>query len=115
MKAAENFDNVTRLDRFTTDLTLKDGVVTLNDMQGQSPVLALTGEGMLNLADQTCDTQFDIRVVGGWNGESKLIDFLKENASTAAGLWQLAATQLQSASGSVTAQTSTGRSETSPE
>ncbi len=33
---------------------------------------------MLNLADQTCDTQFDIRVVGGWNGESKLIDFLKE-------------------------------------
>ncbi len=78
VKAAENFDNVTRLDRFTTDLTLKDGVVTLNDMQGQSPVLALTGEGMLNLAEQTCDTQFDIRVVGGWNGESKLIDFLKE-------------------------------------
>lgn len=33
---------------------------------------------MLNLADQTCDTQFDIRVIGGWNGESKLIDFLKE-------------------------------------
>ncbi len=51
VKAAENFDNVTRLDRFTTDLTSKDGVVTLNDMQGQSPVLALTGEGMLNLAD----------------------------------------------------------------
>ncbi|EFZ3722926.1 outer membrane assembly protein AsmA [Shigella flexneri] len=78
VKAAENFDNVTRLDRFTTDLTLKDGVVTLNDMQGQSPVLALSGAGTLNLAEQTCDTQFDIRVVGGWNGESKLIDFLKE-------------------------------------
>ncbi|MBZ5717970.1 hypothetical protein LAZ26_10025, partial [Haemophilus influenzae] len=72
VKAAENFDNVTRLDRFTTDLTLKDGVVTLNDMQGQSPMLALSGAGTLNLAEQTCDTQFDIRVVGGWNGESKL-------------------------------------------
>ncbi|ENC3361841.1 outer membrane assembly protein AsmA [Escherichia coli] len=78
VKAAENFDNVTRLDRFTTDLTLKDGVVTLNDMQGQSPMLALSGAGTLNLAEQTCYTQFDIRVVGGWNGESKLIDFLKE-------------------------------------
>ncbi|TGC16684.1 outer membrane assembly protein AsmA [Escherichia sp. E4385] len=78
VKAAENFDNVTRLDSFTTDLTLKDGVVTLNDMQGQSPVLALSGAGTLNLAEQTCDTQFDIRVIGGWNGESKLIDFLKE-------------------------------------
>ncbi|HAX3820404.1 TPA: outer membrane assembly protein AsmA [Escherichia coli] len=78
VKVAENFDNVTRLDRFTTDLTLHNGLVTLNDMQGQSPVLALTGEGTLNLAEQTCDTQFDIRVIGGWNGESKLIDFLKE-------------------------------------
>lgn len=78
VKAAENFDNVTRLDSFTTDLTLKDGVVALNDMQGQSPVLALSGAGTLNLAEQTCDTQFDIRVIGGWNGESKLIDFLKE-------------------------------------
>ncbi|EFL4494146.1 outer membrane assembly protein AsmA [Escherichia fergusonii] len=78
VKAAENFDNVTRLDHFSTDLTLDNGVVTLDDMQGESPMLALSGASTLNLADQTCDTQFDIRVVGGWNGESKLIDFLKE-------------------------------------
>ena len=78
VKAAENFDNVTRLDHLSTDLTLDNGVVTLDDMQGESPMLALSGAGTLNLAEQTCDTQFDIRVVGGWNGESKLIDFLKE-------------------------------------
>ena len=78
VKAAENFDNVTRLDHFSTDLTLDNGVVTLDDMQGESPMLALSGAGTLNMAEQTCDTQFDIRVVGGWNGESKLIDFLKE-------------------------------------
>ncbi|NMW29235.1 outer membrane assembly protein AsmA [Escherichia fergusonii] len=78
VKAAENFDNVTRLDHFSTDLTLDNGVVTLDDMQGESSMLALSGAGTLNLAEQTCDTQFDIRVVGGWNGESKLIDFLKE-------------------------------------
>ena len=89
--------------------------MTLNDMQGQSPVLALTGEGMLNLADQTCDTQFDIRVVGGWNGESKLIDFLKETPVPLRvyGNWQQLNYSLQVRS--VTAQTSTGRSETSPE
>ena len=78
VKAAENFDNVTRLDHFSTDLTLDNGVVTLDDMQGESPMLALSGAGTLNMAEQTCDTQFDILVVGGWNGESKLIDFLKE-------------------------------------
>ena len=78
VKAAENFDNVTRLDHFSTDLTLDNGVVTLDDMQGESPMLALSGAGTLNLAEQTCDTQFDIRVIGGWNGENKLIEFLKE-------------------------------------
>ena len=79
VKAAENFDNVPRLDHFSTDLTLDNGVVTLDDMQGESPMLALSGAGTLNMAEQTCDTQFDIRVVGGWNGESKLIDFLKRS------------------------------------
>lgn len=33
---------------------------------------------MLNLADQTCDTQFDIPGRGWLERESKLIDFLKE-------------------------------------
>ena len=47
--------------------------MTLNDMQGQSPVLALTGEGMLNLADQTCDTQFDIPG-RGWLEREKQTD-----------------------------------------
>ena len=52
--------------------------MTLNDMARSIASAGADREGMLNLADQTCDTQFDIRVIGGWNGESKLIDFLKE-------------------------------------
>lgn len=78
VKAVGNFDNVTRLDHFTTDLALNDGEVTLNDMQGESPVMTLTGTGTLDLVKQTCDTQFNVLVTGDWNGESKLIDFLKE-------------------------------------
>ncbi|HBA1503441.1 TPA: outer membrane assembly protein AsmA [Citrobacter koseri] len=77
-QSQQNFDNATRLDRFVTDLTLDNGKLTLGSMEGQSAILAVSGNGALNLVEQTCDTQFNVRVLGGWTGESKLIDFLKE-------------------------------------
>lgn len=77
VQAMQSFDNATRLDRFVTDLTLDQGKLTLDNMEGQSPVLALSGKGTLDLVGQTCDTQFNVRVLDGWKGESKLIDFLK--------------------------------------
>ncbi|WP_436856455.1 outer membrane assembly protein AsmA [Citrobacter tructae] len=78
IQTLQNFDNATRLDRFVTDLTLDHGKLSLDNMEGDSSMLALTGKGTLNLVGQTCDTQFNVRVLGGWKGESKLIDFLKE-------------------------------------
>lgn len=78
VKSQQNLDNVTRLDRFVTELSLDNGKVSLDDMEGQSALLALSGHGALDLVEQTCDAQFNVRVLGGWNGESKLIDFLKE-------------------------------------
>ena len=41
-------------------------------------MLSLTGEGSLDLVKETADTRFNVRVLSGWQGESKLIDFLKE-------------------------------------
>lgn len=77
VEAMRNYDNATRLDRFVTDLTLDHGKLGLNSMEGESSVLALTGKGTLDLVGESCDTQFNVRVLGGWKGESKLIDFLK--------------------------------------
>ncbi|HIH4769525.1 TPA: outer membrane assembly protein AsmA [Citrobacter freundii] len=76
-KAQQNMENVTRLDRFVTDMTLDNGEVTLDNMVGESAMLALTGKGTLDLVKQNCNTLFNIRVLGGWDGESKLINFLK--------------------------------------
>ena len=72
------YDSVTRLDSFSTDLTLDNGQLTLAAMQGTSSMLSLTGEGSLDLVKETADTRFNVRVLSGWQGESKLIDFLKE-------------------------------------
>ena len=50
----------------------------------------MTGEGKLDLVKETADTRFNVRVLSGWQGESKLIDFLKETPVplTVYGKWQ---------------------------
>ncbi|MEX9251054.1 outer membrane assembly protein AsmA [Pseudenterobacter timonensis] len=78
VKGSESFDNATRLDRFTSDLTLDDGQLALNAMEGESSMLALTGSGTLDLVQESADTHFNVRVLNGWEGEGKLVDFLKE-------------------------------------
>ncbi len=49
----ENYDNATRLDSVSSRLTLDNGLVTLNRLQGQSDVMAMTGEGQLDLQRRT--------------------------------------------------------------
>ena len=97
VQAQDNFDNATQLDSLSSDLTLKNGLITLNSLQGQSAVMALTGEGRLNLQAEDCDMRFNVRVLGGWKGESKLIDRLKQTAIPLRiyGKWQALSYSLQ--------------------
>ncbi|HID9092200.1 TPA: outer membrane assembly protein AsmA [Enterobacter mori] len=78
VKAQENYDSATRLDNFTSELTLDNGKLSLDEMQGTSSLLSLTGEGKLDLVEETADTRFNVRVLSGWEGEGELIDFLKQ-------------------------------------
>ncbi|MFL4213398.1 outer membrane assembly protein AsmA [Enterobacter mori] len=78
VKAQENYDSATRLDNFTSELTLDNGKLSLDEMQGTSSLLSLTGEGKLDFVEETADTRFNVRVLSGWEGEGELIDFLKE-------------------------------------
>jgi len=90
VKASESYDSATRLDSFTSDLTLNNGQLKLDDMQGQSPLLNLTGAGTMDLVQETTETRFNVRVLAGWEGEGKLVDLLKETAIplTVYGKWQ---------------------------
>lgn len=97
VQAQENYDNATRLDSVSTALALDNGLVTLSRMQGQSELMALTGQGELNLLKEDCDMRFNVRVLGGWKGESKLIDRLKHTAIPLRiyGNWQTLSYSLQ--------------------
>ena len=78
VKANENYDSATRLDSFTSELALDNGQLSLDEMQGISSLLALTGNGALDLVKETVDTRFNVRVKAGWEGEGQLVEFLKQ-------------------------------------
>lgn len=79
--AQQNLDNATVLDHFSTAASLDSGILALSDMVGESSVLSLTGNGTMDLVKEVCDTNFAIKVIGGWQGSnSKLIDALKTTA-----------------------------------
>ncbi len=80
VQAQENYDNATQLDSMSSELQLTHGQVTLKSLQGQSKMMALTGQGDLNLLKEECDMRFNVRVLGGWRGENKLIERLKQTA-----------------------------------
>lgn len=80
VKGQENDENATVLDNFTASAHLNDGKLTLTEMNGNSSLLALTGQGTMDLVKETCDSQFDVKVTGGWEGDSKLISILKDTS-----------------------------------
>lgn len=97
VQAQENYDNATRLDSMSSDLLLDKGEVTLKSLQGQSELMVLTGQGSLNLLKEECDMRFNVRVLGGWKGEGKLIERLKQTAIPLRiyGKWQALSYSLQ--------------------
>ncbi|AMO48133.1 AsmA family protein [Enterobacter sp. FY-07] len=90
VQTQENDDTATRLDDFTTDISLDEGQMTFSNMQGSSAVLSLTGEGQMDLVKEQTDTRFNVRVLQGWQGDGALIDFLKNTPIplTIYGQWQ---------------------------
>ncbi len=78
VKAQQSYENVTILDSFTAAATLDKGQLDLKKMNGSSSLLALTGEGTMDLVKEACDTRFFVKVTEGWEGDSKLITMLKE-------------------------------------
>lgn len=80
VRAKENDDSATRLDKLTADIDLDSGILTLDNMSGSSSLMSLTGKGALDLVKEEGNMQFAIQVTDGWQGEGKLVDMLKRTA-----------------------------------
>ena len=77
VKVQDSFTTATELDSLTGEMSLDSGMLSLDDLAGQSPVLTLTGEGALDLVHEESDVRFNVRVLRGWEEESKLVEMLK--------------------------------------
>lgn len=80
VRAQENYDSATQLDKMTTDIDLDSGILTLSNIRGSSSLMTLNGKGTLNLLKEEGDLQFAVQVTDGWQGQGKLIDMLKQTA-----------------------------------
>ena len=76
-----NDDNATALESLSAQMRLNSGNLQLNAISGQSKILALTGQGSLDIVREFCDVMFQIKVNGGWQGSNnKLIQLLENTA-----------------------------------
>ncbi len=78
VQAQQDYDDATVMARFSASATLNHGKLQLQQMAGESAVLALTGNGSLDLVNEQCDANFAVRVIGGWEGKGELVERLKQ-------------------------------------
>ncbi len=78
VQAQQDYDDATVMERFSASATLNSGKLQLQQMAGESAVLALTGDGTLDLVNEQCDANFAVRVIGGWEGKGELVERIKQ-------------------------------------
>jgi len=66
------------LQQIKGDVTLNNGQLSFDDLQGQSPMLNYSGKGSINLADQQADMTFGVTVTRGWQGDDDLVSRLRQ-------------------------------------
>lgn len=78
--AEERDERYSQVRQLTANATLNQGNLRLDDLAGDSELLALTGNGTLNLPERQCDVNLQIRVLQGWKGDPQLVSMLTSTA-----------------------------------
>ncbi|MDU6412281.1 MAG: outer membrane assembly protein AsmA [Yersiniaceae bacterium] len=98
VRGQERYERYTEVDQLQSHGDLKNGVLTLSNLQASSPLLTLNGGGTLSLAAEQCDVTLAAQVTGGWHGDnSSLIETLSRTSVPLRiyGPWQQLNYQLQ--------------------
>lgn len=78
--AEERAERYSQVRQLTANATLNRGNLRLDNLAGDSELLALTGDGTLNLPARQCDVNLQIRVLEGWKGDPQLVSMLTSTA-----------------------------------
>ncbi|OZI14834.1 outer membrane assembly protein AsmA [Sodalis-like symbiont of Philaenus spumarius] len=80
VRAEERAERYSQVHQLTANATLNRGNLRLINLAGDSDLLALTGDGTLNLPARQCDVNLQIRVLQGWKGDQQLVRMLPSTA-----------------------------------
>ncbi|MGL9774542.1 MAG: outer membrane assembly protein AsmA [Sodalis sp. (in: enterobacteria)] len=78
--AEERAERYSQVRQLTANATLNRGNLRLDNLAGDPDLLALTGDGTLNLPARQCDVNLQIRVLQGWKGDQQLVSMLTSTA-----------------------------------
>ena len=77
VKGQDRYERYTAINQLQANLALNRGKMNVSNLSADSALIAIKGNGELNLPAQQCDINLSVRVMQGWNGEERLVKFLQ--------------------------------------
>ncbi|MGP2867429.1 outer membrane assembly protein AsmA [Serratia nevei] len=97
VRGQDSYQRYTEVKSVSAQASLNQGTVKLSGLTADSPLLALTGAGSIDMLGKQCDMALNVRVTGGWQGRGELIEQLQKTPIPLRvyGPWQQLNYQLQ--------------------
>ncbi|MGP2798578.1 outer membrane assembly protein AsmA [Serratia ureilytica] len=97
VRGQDNYQRYTGVKNVSAQASLNQGTIKLSGLTADSPLLALTGVGSIDMPGKQCDMALNVRVTGGWQGRGELIEQLQKTQIPLRvyGPWQQLNYQLQ--------------------
>ncbi|HFD3846881.1 MULTISPECIES: outer membrane assembly protein AsmA [Serratia] len=97
VRGQDSYQRYTEVKSVSAQASLNQGTVKLSGLMADSPLLALTGAGSIDMPGKQCDMALNVRVTGGWQGRGELIEQLQKTPIPLRvyGPWQQLNYQLQ--------------------
>ncbi|MBH1892319.1 outer membrane assembly protein AsmA [Serratia marcescens] len=97
VRGQDSYQRYTEVKSVSAQASLSQGTVKLSGLTADSPLLALTGAGSIDMPGKQCDMALNVRVTGGWQGRGELIEQLQKTQIPLRvyGPWQQLNYQLQ--------------------
>lgn len=70
-------EHYTEMQQITGQARLNAGKLRMYNLDGRSQILAVGGEGLLDLPAQSCDINLSVQVIDGWQGDDRVVELLK--------------------------------------
>ncbi|WP_392587066.1 outer membrane assembly protein AsmA [Serratia ureilytica] len=97
VRGQDSYQRYTEVKNVSAQASLNQGTIKLSGLTADSPLLALTGAGSIDMPGKQCDMALNVRVTGGWQGRGELIEQLQKTPIPLRvyGPWQQLNYQLQ--------------------